>query len=59
MDGELEVYKNMLYDMVNTALPDDWIKEIDPEGNIVYYNVKSNQTRTDHPYIKKFRTLFM
>ncbi len=49
----------MLNDMINTALPEDWIKELDPEGNIVYYNIKSNVTSLDHPYIKKFRTLFM
>ena len=45
----------MLREMVNIDLPEHWVKEIDPDINIVYYNKLTNVVTKTHPFSNNLR----
>jgi hypothetical protein len=44
--------------MVNAPLPDNWVKEIDPEKNVVYYNRYTGISQYQNPRKNEFRVIF-
>lgn len=58
-DSEFSKFEWYLRQCSRAKIPEDWIKELDPEGNIYYYNKKERKLSKMHPLINTFRKFFL
>lgn len=55
---EFEKYGWLLINMIMQNLPEKWMKEVDLEGRITYYNSENYVTLRSHPGMQSFRLIF-
>ena len=43
--------------MLTEEIPEEFRKEIDPEGKVIYFNKMNKVSSYVHPFINKYRTI--
>lgn len=58
-ENEEKKYKWLLEQMSKPELPDEYVKELDPDDNVVYYNNEQHLVYIEHPFLKNYQRMFM
>ncbi|EAR81837.2 carrier protein (macronuclear) [Tetrahymena thermophila SB210] len=56
---ESQKYSWIIDEVQRAPLGEDWVKQIDNENNIIYFNVKEDTKQYSHPQIKNYRKTFL
>ncbi|EAR94088.3 WW domain protein (macronuclear) [Tetrahymena thermophila SB210] len=55
LNTEIKQYEQLIELMLEEELPSNYVKEIDPDQQIVYFNIVTKTSSYEHPLINKFR----